>query len=478
MDFPVEIHLGGKDPLYLQLAAAIKDAVHAGRLRGGDTVPSTPQLAKQLNLSRSTVVKAYDFLLSQKILESEPGKETRVRPATAEARAPRRSDFTFPLSTYAQRLVEQGHEAISAGDVPEMNHGASALELLPIALWRQTVLYHCRTLDPSDFSYTHGEPLGHRPLREAIMQYCRRSRGVVCDVDQVAVFPGALHAVNMVARLLIDPGDVVAIENPGFPYAQKAFSAHGARLFPVPVDANGICVDQLHKVPPECKLIYVTPSHQDPTGGVLPLARRKALLEWASSTGTIVVEDDYDNEYRYEGAAIPSIQSMDHDGRVIYICTFWKTLFPISSAGYMIVPPGAVEAFARAEAMEEGHIPLLELYALTDFINQGHLERHIKKTKTAYQKRLHGLIKLLALHLRSFAEIAKQSSGTHLLIRFQVDRSDEELLQLATIAGLPMMSTATYYIEAPRKGEFIISFAEFDELALAPAIQKFAALLG
>lgn len=494
MNFPIDwddaaARAKGK-PIYFHLAEAIKDAIAAGRLQPGDLLPGSPMLAKQLRLSRSTVVRAYDDLIAQRYLEGIPGVGTRVAVSMANCAAaslPQQAKSSAQAAGLRDKLSEYGRGLnvtrrvpLTTGYVSELNFGAAPAALLPVPVWRQIILKHCREHDPTNVVHSHIEPLGYQPLRTAIAQFLRRTRGLACQADQVAVFPGSLHAVNLIARLFIDRGDLVVVENPGFPYARDIFNAHGARLLAMPLDEQGLSVAALRNVE-NCKMVYVTPSHQDPTGVVMSLARRKELLAWAKDRDAIIVEDDYDCEYQYTGKTLPSLQGLDADKRVIYLATFWKVLYPLTSAGYMVLPPDIADLFAKAELLHEGNFALLELYALTDFIAEGHLERQIKRTGDIYSQRRRNLIKQAALHLKGVMHLSTASGGLHAIVRIDSSGgrslSDWEIAHLANQAGLPLVSTALYYQHSSPGGEFMLPFAILEEAQLSDAIRVFSELL-
>lgn len=474
MDFPLVLDLDDATPLHRQLSDALADCIVSGRIVAGEFLPGTKELARRLGISRATVVRSYAELASRRYVETKSGVGTFVRPdlgvragrqEAGEMRAP------FALSSYADWLMKHEPIPLTAGDWPELNFGAGPPELLPVKLWRQSLLRHCRRHGPDRVYYT-GEPLGYRPLREALASFLRRSRAVLCSADQVAIFPGSLQALNFVARLVVDRGDVVATENPGFPYARQVFESNRATVLPISVDQDGLLVEDLRRQASGAKLVYVTPSHQDPSGAVLSMSRRRELIDWARRNKAAILEDDYDSLHRYGGPPLPSLQGMDNSDTVIYISSFWKLLFPLSTAGFMVIPKSLISVFSRAEVLLESNFPLLEQYALTDFINEGHLERHIQRTRTIYAKRLQTMLHALTKHFRQSISFPRESAGTHLLVAFDLSLSDRELKERAAEAGLPMVSTRTYYAGEGKKGEFLIPFAHLNEDTIAAAVQE------
>jgi len=253
-------------------------------------------------------------------------------------------------------------------------------------LWAQVVARRLRRASAQSLS--GGGALGYRPLRLAVTAYLNASRGVKCSADQVLIISGVQEALERAAHLLIDPGDPVWVEDPGYPGADIVFRAVGAKVRPVPVDAEGLDLEWGRQRWTRAKLIYVTPAHQFPLGVTMSLRRRLALLDWARRSRTLIFEDDYDSEYRYQGRPIPALQGLDRAGAVIYAGTFNEVLFPALRLAYLVVPPGMVERFAAAQSVSMRHAPLLDQAALCDFITEGHFARHIRRMRELYAERL------------------------------------------------------------------------------------------
>jgi GntR family transcriptional regulator/MocR family aminotransferase len=318
---------------------------------------------------------------------------------------------------------------------------------------------------------------GHRPLREAIASYLRRSKGLECQADQIVVFADSQHAHDLIARLFLNPGDVVVMENPGYGAARKLFQCYRATVCPIPVDAEGLVTNELESVRGRCKLIYVTPSHHDPTGAAMPMVRRRALLEWANRHGAVIVEDAFDSDYRYASEPMPPLMQMDASGSVLYVYSFWKILFPISTVGCLVLPPALTSVFERSKLLTQRNFPIVEHYALTDFISEGHLERHIRKTRTIYAKRRQTLIFALSRGLKTAVRFGKESAGLHALVRFNLNLDDETILRCASEAALPLASTKPYYAGRPGAGEFLLAFAALPESQCDEIVDRFVELL-
>lgn len=481
MDLTIKLDANEALPLYRRLADALRQCIENGRLQPGDALPSTRQLAQTVGLSRITVVHSYDELISQGYLHTVPGSGTFVcnRPVTAGAECDQDSNqtasFHRPLATYGARISDLEMLESTSADLPELNFGAPPMDLLPLKQWRYLLLKHCRTHINKRMENRY-DPLGYLPLRQAIAAYLCRSRNLKCSADMIAVFAGSQQTVNLTARLLINETDTVALENPGFVFARKTMRSIGAKILPIELDQEGIIVSDL-SLHPDCKHVYVTPSHHDPTGIVMSMARRNELLQWAERQNGYIIEDDYDCEYNYETTALPSLQGLDRHESVIYISTFWKILFPLMPIGFVVVPRHLTVVLSRAKMLTERNFSMLEQYAMTDFINEGYLERHIRKTRKAFAHRRQTLISSLTRSLGNKVTVPKYSSGMHITIRFNLPLADSEIINLGKKSGLPLVSTQPYYISNGVKGEFLISFATQIDDDIAGRVANFAELL-
>lgn len=486
MDFALFLEQKPGVPLYRTLASAIKNWIEEGRLKPGEFLPSSRELSRLLGVSRVTVVRSYDNLIAQGYLNATTGRGTRVAESlpqlvidahqSASSRSLQIIDRSPRLSSYAERLLRSGHVRSGAADMPELNYGAPPSEHLPIQKWREILLRHTRSKDDHASLFESGEPFGYRPLREAIAGYLNRSRGLNCEARQIAVFSNAQIALHLTAQVLLNEGDTVVVENPGFPDARANFIAAGAELVHVDVDEMGMRVEEIDAVT-NARLVYISPSHQDPTGCSLNANRRDQLLCWASSRDAFIVEDDYGAEYRYGGKPVPALKGSDRDDRVIYLSSFWKVLFPILPIGYMVVPHCLIPAASRAKELMERTFPIVEQLALTDFINEGYLERHLRRTRQVYERRRQALIFALTTCFGNRISIFKQNSGTSVLVTFNSELSDDQLLSCAVEAEVPMVSTNDYYIEKERKGEFLIGYAAVDGELISEKIERLVELI-
>lgn len=484
MDLAITLDSSAALPLHRQLYEELRRAILTGRLLPKQRIPSTRVLARSLGISRSTVTQSYEQLLSEGYLQTTIGSGTFVCPKLPDDLL--RSDSiesihqTIPppiqLSTYGASLADA--EPLVTAEPESLisfRYGRPALDQFPIKLWRKLLSRHCRSnVDLLDYAT---DSLGHRPLREAIARYLSGSRAVQCEADQVIIVNGSLQALNLVTRLLINHGDWIALEDPGYLGARHSFLTQGAKLWPVAVDHSGLIVKDLVTYPAAIKLVYVTPSHQFPTGAVLSLPRRLELLAWAQQTGTLIIEDDYDSEYRYSDRPIPALQGLGHSNSVIYIGTFSKVLFPSLRLGYLVMPQVLVPAFSRAKWLADRQSPLLEQYVLADFIDEGHLERHIRRMRTLYNQRRQTLVQALTLHLGQQVTILGDNAGMHLMVRLHTDLSDEAIIYNAAQVGVGLVSVQPYYLEAKHTGEFIFGYAELNDQQIQEGIRRLAQAL-
>lgn len=483
MDFALDIEDKPDVPMYRRISDALREKITGGRLSPGAALPSTRRLAEMLGVSRETVVRSYEYLQSQGYLKTSTGMGTFVTldvPGEPRRRAGLDEEANLvrlgKLSSYAKRLLATDFVPYTSADLPELHYGAAPPDMLPLRQWRQSMMKHCRTEASERVDYAL-HPFGYQPLRTAIANYLTRSRALHVTAEQVIVCGGPDLAFNLICRVLIEPEDFVAMENPGFVSARRAFQLQRARIEPVPVDEQGMQVQNLIKSDREYKCVYVTPSHQDPTGPPLALPRRKQLLEWARNTGAFIVEDDYDSEYRYGGAPMPALQGLDDGEHVLYVNSFWKILFPLMPVSFLVVPSYMVPVFEKAKTIAERSFSVLDQYALTDFIEEGHLETYIRKARTVYQRRRQILVAALTAAFKNKLAISKDSSGTHLLVRFPSHLEFETIMESASDAGVACVSTNAYYLVDARPNEFLFAFGGLDEDNARLSIERFAQLM-
>ena len=499
--------LGVERALNRQLYGQIRELVLGGRLAPGARLPSSRALARELGCSRNTVVTAFEQLLSEGYLEGRHGSGTyvsRVLPeellavgrhapgprALAErAAGPARG---ARLSKRGRRLAElrRGQRA----GVRAFTPGLPEVGLFPFEVWGR-LLGRAWRQPPAELT-RHGDPAGSRPLREAIARYLGGVRALRCDWTQVVITCGAQQGLDLAARILLDPGDRVWIEEPGYPGLRGPLIAAGARLVPLGVDAAGLSLAEGRKRAPDARLAVVTPSHQYPLGVTMSLARRLELLDWAHATGAWIIEDDYDSEFRYAGRPLAALQGLEADRpggrRVIYVGTFSKILFASLRLGYLVVPPALVEPFGRARAALDDHPSALAQPALAAFIEGGHFAAHVRRMRLLYGARRACLLAAAERHLAGLLEIEPDAAGLHVLARLTPElaaRLDDTAAEArAAAVGLITPALASYFLgRAPAPGSsgerargrqgLLLGYAAFAEAEIETGIATLARAL-
>jgi GntR family transcriptional regulator / MocR family aminotransferase len=461
-------------PLHRQIYDQWRQGILTGRFRRAERVPSTRELSTALEVSRSTVTQAYDQLIAEGYLESTQGSGTFVcRELPDELLRPKLKhvpkDETIPairLSRYGAGLNEDfSYPSAPAGFI-RLTQWRPDLSLFPLSIWRKLVMRRLRSAAAELFDYAN-QSAGYGPLRDEIAAYVSRSRAVRCTPEQVVIVNGSAQGIDLCVRLLLEPGDEVAIENPGYQGAHRILAGYGARLRPARIDENGIVIRDLGK---KSRLVYVTPSHQFPTGVAMSLTRRLELIEWSRQHHAVLIEDDYDSEYRYSGPPLPSLQGLATGVAVIYIGTFSKVMFPSLRIGYVIAPLSLVARMRRAKWLADRHTPVPEQAALADFISEGHLERHIRRMRRIYGERRKTLVESLERHFGDRVQIRGDAAGMHLLVRFE----DAEIAEKAAGAKVQLISSASCYLTPAPRGEFILGFSSIGERSIREGIRRLA----
>jgi GntR family transcriptional regulator/MocR family aminotransferase len=473
-------------PVYRQIYAGLREAILHGRLGPGAALPSTRAYAAELGLSRTTVVTAFEQLLAEGYVQGRAGAGTYVagalpddllRPAgdRAEGSAPGRNGRG--LSKRGALLAATPVAAArDEGRPGAFRPGIPALDAFPFELWARLVARRYRRPPRELLSY--GDPAGYRPLREAIAAYLGESRAVRCRPEQVLVVTGTQQAIDLTARVLLDPGDTVWVEDPGYIAGRGSLRGAGAEVAPVPVDEQGLDIAAGIAAAPHARMVYVTPSHQYPLGVTMSLARRLALLEWAGRADAWVLEDDYDSEYRYAGRPLAALQGLDADGRVIYLGTFSKVLFPSLCLAYLVVPADLVDAFVAARMLVNRHSPSLEQAALTDFIVEGHFMRHIRRMRGLYAERQAALVDAAARELAGLIEVAPREAGLHLVGWLPAGADDRAASRAAAAHGVEAPPLTPFSVRpAPRPG-LLLGYAAVNEAEIRVGAQRLALALG
>lgn len=466
----LHIRLDGRKGLADQLYQQLRAGIDSGHLAAGTQLPPTRLLAEQLGVSRKTVAEAYSRLTYDNLLSGVVGRGTFITP-----RLPLRADSAdaAPLAAAAtlerwrQRATILGQRALDAPSRYDFVGGASNKAQFPYDQWRSCLNHALRR------SQRHNErqfpAQGLPELREAIAHHIAFARGVQCSPAEVLVCNGAQQALDLIARVLIEPGCKVAMEDPGYPPARQLFLALGARLQAVPVDEQGLCVAQIED---GTRLIYVTPSHQFPLGMPMADARRQALLARAAELGALVIEDDYDCEFRYQGPAAEALQRLDRHGLVAYVGTFSKTLLPELRLGYAVLPPAVLQAACVAKHLSDWHSPTLQQWALARFIGEGHLNKHIRRSHEVYSARRARILARLNGDLAPWFAAVPASAGFHLSALAKPGVDVELLITLARKVEVGLYSLAPFFSEAPVRPGLLLGFGAIELLDIDPALDR------
>lgn len=468
--------------LYEEIRASIAD----GTFAAGTAMPSTRALAAERGLSRATVTLVYEQLSADGFIETRPGAASRVaagaapaRPA-ARARNAARNQHGGRLSAIGRRVAAMGLVDAGATAAREIDfvYGPIAGSDFPTLTWMKAIRaverQRSRRLEYED-------PRGNLELRKALQAHLSRTRGLSCSVDQIMIVNGSQQALDLCARLLIDPGDGVVIENPGYRMAHHAFEAYGAELICVGVDAHGLKTDQLAGLG-SAQMAYVTPTHQFPLGSFLPIARRRALLAWAAERDAWILEDDYDSEYRYSVRPEATLQSLDTRGCVIHVGTFSKTLSPQLRLGYMVLPPSLVDTFAAAKRLADRHTATGVQRALAVLLEDGSYGRHVRRIRRLQQGRQRALVEALAAHLGDRVEVQGAASGLHLVAWFPdvPARAEPALVQAARRRGVRVYPIGPlYHPDKPpkRPAGLVMGYALLELAAIDEGVRRLAAAL-
>jgi GntR family transcriptional regulator / MocR family aminotransferase len=446
---------------------ALLTAIRQGRLTSGDRLPPTRELAKDVGVSRTTVATAYERLVAEGFLESRVGAGTFVTDLARPVATPRKQGALRPREGWTFAPTP------TSGTQPRPEHdfrvGIPDASLFPFDTWRRLVSAEIRAgaHDPG----TYAGPAGLPRLREAIARCVGFSRGVTATADDVLVTRGAQQALDLVARVLVAPGDVVAVEDPGYPQARDVFASHGARVVPVRVDEEGLVVDE---VPPEARVVYTTPSHQFPTGPPLSRARRTALLDLAHRHGIAVVEDDYDSEFRFVDGPLDTLHALDTHGRVLYLGTYSKTLLPALRLGYLVVPPSLRDALLAARQLADGYgDPVVEA-ALAAFISDGHFATHVRRARAVYGERRSLLREELDRLLGDHVQVVPSAAGLHLTARLlDSEIHDQRLARAARRQGVALDALATYAVAGGEPG-LVLGYGAVATASIRPGLEVLA----
>ncbi len=464
-----------------RLCAALRQAIRNGSLTHGARLPATRVMAQDLAISRVTVEAAYAQLETEGYVVRRTGQGSFVAINMAAPQTQHKAKRAQPLDPARLRpadLSQRGQGMLATGGCQEPMRlqafaaGSPDLRAFPHALWRQLTARRLRQ-QPEDLM-RYGDPQGRADLRTAIAQYLVHSRGVRCTPEQVLVLTSSQQALQLLATLLLDPGDSVWMEDPGYRGARTAFAASGARLHPMAVDSEGMQMD-LSQTAAAPRLVYLTPSHQYPTGHTLSLPRRMALIDYAERHGTWIVEDDYDSEFLYDGRPTPSLQGLDNSGRVVYIGTFSKALFPSLRIAYAVLPPQLVAPMVTTRTVYDGHVAQLAQAVTADFMTQGHFAAHLRLMRQLYRSRRDLLLELLQRYL-PWAQALNSSGGLQIGVALPKG-SETDLSYQAAARGIATPSLSALYHDVHNRNDgWLLGFAALQPDEISVAVKSLAKL--
>ncbi|MFL5560802.1 MAG: PLP-dependent aminotransferase family protein [Gemmatimonadaceae bacterium] len=492
-------------PLHRQVYAGIRRSILDGTLAPGARLASARVLADELAVSRNTVLTALAQLRAEGYVSTQeragtfvastlpettlaalrrptsPNRQTRPTPARVGLSARGQSLAALGAAGSADQLDAHGDAASAAGagdagaEVRAFRTGVPALDEFPWRLWARLTARRLRGSMKTLGGY--GAAAGFGPLRGAIAAHVATTRGTSCAPEQVIVTGGAQQALELVVRLLLDSGDRVWMEDPGYPRARSVFLAAGACVEPVPVDDEGLDVRAGVRAAPDARLVYVTPSHQYPTGAIMTASRRFELLRWAASSNAWIVEDDYDSAYRYASRPLAALHGLDHAGRVLYVGTFSKTLFPALRLGYLVVPPPLAEAFAAARALTDRHPPGVEQAVLADFLIEGHFARHVRRMRMLYHERRDVLLEAAPALLGDRLTLSSGDAGMHLVGQLPPGVDDQDISARALSRGVVAPALSRYAVRRPERGALLLGYSAFPPRVLRAALRRLAETL-
>jgi GntR family transcriptional regulator / MocR family aminotransferase len=479
---PVLLRLDARarEPLFRQIDTQLREAMLSGRLRPGTALPSTRLLAAELGVSRNTVRQAFDQLIAEGFIESEIGAGTRVAAgfalqqpgAVREPTRPRRGPPRAPVSRLTRRLAEvklpQSPRAARPID-GAFRLGLPALDRFPVETWARLAGRRWRRATASQLDY--GDPQGERILREALAAHLGRTRGVSCDADQVLVVSGSQGALDLIARVLLEPGSKAWVEDPGYYGALGPVLTSGTRMVPVPIDDEGLDLAYARRVAPDARAVFVTPSHQFPLGVTMSLGRRLELLEWAGRGDAWVVEDDYDSEFRYDARPLTALQGLDGGQRVIYVGTLSKTLCPSLRIGYIVLPRPLVESFVRARRFVDTHPPTIHQLVAADFITEGHYGRHLRRMRSLYRERQDALVRALRSARGSRWRVSPSGAGMHLVAWLPPGADEAQLVDTAAREGVSALGLAMFRSRSTGPPGLVLGYGSVRASRMADAIE-------
>jgi GntR family transcriptional regulator/MocR family aminotransferase len=464
-------------PLSRQIYMQVRAAVLSGALRAGTRVPPSRVMASQLGVARASVVSAYEQLLAEGYVESRAGSGTFIsddvaRLGQGRRRAPRA--MRAAVVTSARAFPDFERSAIQS-DARPFNTGRTLIDARTAETWRSLTHRAVRGLGSNDLGYSN--PAGLIELRAIICEYLRAARAVRCEPDQIVITAGTQQALDIAIRVLLSPEDDVWVEDPGYPLTHAQLLLAKVRPHAIPVDAEGLIVETGRRAAPRARAVFVTPSHQFPTGVAMSMARRLELLAWARESGAVIIEDDYTSEFRYSGPPLASLQGLADSEQVIYVGTLNKALFPGLRLGYAVVPSSMLRAFVSARYLIDRQPATLQQAVVAEFMAQGHFAAHIRRMRALYREQRDALTETLTRRAGDRLEVTPPDQGMHLIAWFRDGSSDTDIETEATRAGIIVRAISRFYRKARPRSGLMLGFSGFPRQLIVPAAARLSKLV-
>lgn len=474
-------------PIYRQLYNGLRQAIISGRLEAGVRLPSSRDMAQLFSVSRNTILDAIGQLIAEGYLDTRQGSGTYITHNLPEElmELDSKGRLSSPILSQKRTVSNRGSQIATMEFTPRRKTnpdyvftiGMPAVDIFPFNIWSRLTSYHYRNSLKSQFDYQLSDGAGYYPLREAIAHYLNTARAMQCKPHQVIICNGSQHGLYIASRVLLDPGDKAWIENPGYLGARWVLSSANAEIVPINVDEHGLRVEDGIQQAPDARLAYVTPSLQFPIGCMMNLKRRSDLLNWANHSDAWIIEDDYDHEFRYEGNPLMSLQGLDASGRVIYIGTFSKVLFPGLRIGYLVVPEDLVEVFTAARTLIDLRTTSIPQLVLNDFIRGGHFTRHIRRARSLYAQRREHFLKEVEEQLGDIVSIGSSVAGMHIVLWLPDHISDEIIFHEMQEQGIETLPISRFHIGTPQRSGLIMGYAAASEDKISDGIEKLSKTL-
>lgn len=479
-DLLIELDKELKIPLNRQIYESIRKAIIAGALKEGDPIPPTRSLAKQLEVSRSVILQAYELLQAEGYLEMRKGAGTFVADLSLDRSYPElEQGYPFVVSgpAFSELLVSPSiEEGRQNPIICDFRHGVPAWDAFPMDRWQKCIMKACRLASPDTLGY--GPVEGSLALRQEIARLVRSTRSIPVSPEQIVITSGATQALDILSRLCLSSGSKVVVEDPSHNVIREIFKFSGAEVIPVRVDAEGICVHEIEGIEGSgsaTRLVYVTPSHQFPLGVTLSLKRRIQLLEWARVNNTFIIEDDYDSEYRYVGPKLSALAGLDASGRVIYVGSFSKILFPALRIGYVILPVTLVQDFLAVKWITDRMSPSLDQEALAEFIRSGQYAQHVAQMGKLYATRRTSLVNSLNHEFGDRIRYYGEEAGLHVLIELKSNANEEQLAKALLQQGVRIYPASAYFSNCKPKGPvFLLGYGNLSESQIQIGVRRLA----